>query len=425
MSAFGDPSAVLAAADSLRGASTRTESARSLVQGAQPEIWQGAAADAFTASARRSLPRATDLAETLVAASGTLTRYAAAQRAARANFESAQADTDRAISALRSNPLDIPAALHLAKSQLGAFGAHGQLQQAASIAAAELQASLGEDGAGRSWWDPFGWFNDEANPDRRVTKDIMDDDSFDPDDVSQGGMGDCYLLVSIVSLLNTDAGDKFVRDHIRWDDDKNGYWVTLYPGGKPKEIFVDYVYGQGATQHDWVLDYTHGDKRFVAGDTDKPSIAALYESAYQQEYDYDKLSGGGKVYEAMELITGKPSDVIGGQNSGGMSGWTTGLDEQDFQSLRQVINDGGQVALSTPDDGEYPLTVTDSSGNTREIEIVTDHAYAATRIDPDGGVWVRNPWGPGNSADGGGEFRVSPEDAAKVFKRSASGNITH
>lgn len=408
VSGFGDPGAVMAAADDLRRASSVAEDAHALVERARPELWRGAAADAFTTAARATLPEARGVADTLLAASGTLTRYVAAQREAQSGYDNAQADFDRAASALKSNPLDIFAAAHLVQSRLAGFGALGRLQEAAAIAADELRAASGEAADGNPWYNPFGWGLDKEDPHDRASKDIMDDDAFDSDDVAQGQIGDCFLLAPILSLLNSDGGDDFIRENVRWDEDKKGFWVTLYSGGEPEEVFVQDVYGQGARQKDWEWWFLSGDK---------PSIAALYESAYREKYGYYDLDDGGISSDAMELITGKPVTEIANSDYSGLS-------SSEYQGLREVLNDGGQVTLSSPRSGDHQLTVTDTAGNTREVEIVTQHSYVVTRIDEDGNVWLRNPWGPGNSADGGGEFRVSAEDATSLFWRAASTNVT-
>lgn len=407
MSGFGDPGAVMAAADDLLRASSAAADAQGLAKRARPEVWMGEAADAFTTSATKTIAPARRLEDALRAASGTLSRYSAAQREAQSSYEHAQADFDRSARAVRSNPLDIPAALNLVQSRLAAFGALGRLQEAASIAAGELRAASGEDRADRPWWDPFGWFNDEDDPDERVSESIMDDDAFDAEDVSQGSIGDCFMLSSIVSLLSSDGGDEFIRENVRWDADKGGFWVTLYSNGEPEEVFVEHVFDNGARQNDW---------QWLIFGGDKPSIAALYESALREKYGYSFLDGG-VPSEAMEYITGKDVDEISTSDYSGLS-------SSDFEELREVVNDGGQVVLSSPRGGEHQITVEAPDGSTREVEIVTGHAYAVSRIDADGSVWVRNPWGPGNSADGGGEFRVSADDATELFWRAASTNVT-
>lgn len=407
MSGFGDPIAVASAADDVRRASGVVDGAHSLAERAQPQVWRGQAADAFVAAARASLPAARSLSTTLNAASGTLSRYAAVQRQAQSGYDQAQGDFDRAVRDLRRNPLDLSAVFEGMQARAAAFSALGQLQQAASIAADELLAAVGEEGDGRPWWDPFGWFNDPEDPDERVTESIMDDDAFDPDDVSQGSIGNCFMLSSIVSLLNTDEGDDFIRDNVRWDANAEGYWVTLYKNGQPHDVFVEYVFDNGTRQTDWEWWIFSGDK---------PSIAALYESAIRQEYGYDFIDGGVPA-EAMEIITGRPVTTVRNDSY-------VGLSSSQVDGLRDVLNDGGQVVISSPRNAGHEITVTAPDGSTREIEVVQSHSYAVTRIDADGAVWMRNPWGPGNSADGGGEFRVSADDVADLFWRASSTNVT-
>lgn len=214
---------------------------------------------------------------------------------------------------------------------------------------------------------PLGWFTEDRDPDdpdQRVSNNVLDDDAFSSDDVSQGQIGDCFALSSIVSLLSTDGGDDFIRDNVRWDPDRHVYWVTLYENGKGEEVFVDHVDGKGAKQKDWEWWIFSGDKS---------SIAALYESALQSKYGYSYLEGG-QSWEVMEKITGRE---VTEQANDDYSGFSARQDD----SLRSVLEAGGSM-------------------------------------------WVRNPWAPVTSADGGGEFKVSAEDVARVFWRPASTNVT-
>jgi hypothetical protein len=314
--------------------------------------------------------------------------------------------------ALRSNPLNPMAAIDLVQARMVAFAAIGQLQEAATTAAAELRAASGDQGEEGSWWNPFSWFDedDPTVPTERVSDNIMDDDAFDPEDVDQGSIGDCFMLSTVVSLLGTDEGDDFLRENIRWDDDKEGYWVTLYQGGEPTEVFVDHVFDDGARQEDggwWIFQ------------NDKPSIAALYESALREEYGYSFIDGGVPA-EAMEIITGRDVTVVENSRDSGYAG----LDADQMSGMRDVLDDGGQVVISSPRSGEHQLTVTNADGDTREIDVVNSHSYAVSRIEPNGDVWMRNPWGPGNGADGGGEFRVSAADVEDLFWRVTATNIT-
>src|SRR5699024_4875147 len=133
----------------------------------------------------------------------------------------------RAADAVRSNPLDVSAVFSAAQARMSAFAAIGQLQQAAQTAASELRAASGEEADSWPWWDPFGWFTDEEEPDERVSEDIMDEHAFDPFAVVQGNIGDCFLLSTVVSLLQTEVVQYFIREHVRREEDEGGYSVTF------------------------------------------------------------------------------------------------------------------------------------------------------------------------------------------------------
>ncbi|WP_152650518.1 C2 family cysteine protease [Demequina aurantiaca] len=410
----GSPEQIQAVSAELVRHAAAVDEAQSTAKGAQPEVWRGAAADAYTEAVHRTLPDAVALAERIRAAGGTLSRYAAALDEAQRAYEHAQIGFDRAVNAIRRNPLDVGALLDIGATRMAAFGAQGRAQQAAAIAASELRMAAGGVAKDGSWWNPFSWGDDddETVPDKRVTDNITDDDSFDPDDVSQGSIGDCFMLSSVVSLLDTDGGDEFIQDNVRWDEDKDGYWVTIYKNGSPTDVFVENVFDHGARQS----DADDGGWWIFGGDGEKPSIAALYESAIREEYGYDFIEGGVPA-DAMEIITGRQVDEIKNDNHAGLS-------TSQIESLGDVLADGGQVVISSPRSGDHTIDVTGPDGESREIDIVNTHSYAVTRVESNGDMWMRNPWGPGNSADGGGEFRVSADDVGDMFWRATSTNVT-
>ncbi|WDG17910.1 C2 family cysteine protease [Microbacterium sp. Clip185] len=408
VNAMGDAGTIAAAAERLRAATDAVTDAVSLGRSASADGWQGEASAAFSSARSDAADTTARLATAYSRAASTLEWYAEHIRSVGADYDRAVAAYDRAADAVRSNPFDLGAYGAAVGARLDAFAALGAHQEAAARAAAELRAAAGQDAEGNAWWDPFGWFTgDESEPDQPVTESITDDDAFDADDVAQGQIGDCFMLSSIVSLLGTDGGDDFIRDNVRWDADREGYWVTLYENGEPKEVFVDNVFGHGARQSDWEWFLFSGDK---------PSIAALYEAALREEYGYDFLDGGIPA-DAMEIITGR--DVTVTENDS-----YAGLTAEQLAPLRENLEQGGQVVISSPRSGDHTITVEAPDGSTREVDIVSTHSYAVTRIEEDGSVWMRNPWGPGNSADGGGEFRVSADDVAALFWRATSTNVT-
>lgn len=213
-----------------------------------------------------------------------------------------------------------------------------------------------------------------------------------------------------MGLLRTNAGDDLLKSNIRWDNKKKGYWVTLYPDGEPKEYFVNKVYGEGAKERQGEM--------FLGWHWQKPGLGALYETAIAQEIGYDELNNGEDPGKMMRLITGKEPDMrwIGGSG-----------DEMPKESLDQArsgLKNGSAVIAgsvhSFPDSNSQTISVDacqvqDGKVVKTEVEVYSSHAYSVARIDQDGGIWLQNPHGHNNAADGGESFKISKDDYKKYF----------
>lgn len=288
-------------------------------------------------------------------------------------------------------------------------------QEAYEQATADIKALdlyLGDDAANPGLASTFKWlWDDHFPPNRDVDHDILAKGSFDQWSVKQGGISSCFLLSALMGFMRTDAGDTMIRNNIRWDAGKKGYWVTLYHNGQPKEYFVDQVFDQCALEND--------DKSFLWIQTQRPGIPALYEAAIYQATGKYFVDNGGQAHEAMELITGEPAEVH--RNGRGESV------ADRLPDARQVLAGGGAVVVGTLKKGAFP-----GGGETVEVTVekreegqlvkhdVTlgaEHAYMVERIEDDGTVWVRNPHGAGNAMDGGGTMRLSQEDFNKYFRK--------
>lgn len=303
------------------------------------------------------------------------------------------------------NPLNIGAYLDMLRAASEHRAELAELELAATRAAAELLTLSGDPGWGDSWFDPFGWVDDPAIPRREIDDDILEDGSFDPETIKQRHIGSCSLLSALASLMNSDRGDEWIRKNIRWDEAREGYWVTLYTDGVPVDVFVDHVYGQGAEQ---------GSDGFWVFDGGEPGIASLYEAAVAQHIGYDDLNDGISGVTAMELLTGENGTYIEAPYPGQNETWTQvtdALERGDPVNTGTLTDIGG--------DGSWDVEVQrlDSDDNlvTDQVSIRGNHAYAIVGSEPDGSVWIMNPWGPGNGADGGGAFLVPPEVFSNLF----------
>jgi cbb3-type cytochrome oxidase subunit 3 len=309
---------------------------------------------------------------------------------------------------IAKNPFDALALLDIVSLGLAEHALLRRAQSAADEAAQALLALVDEEVSGhRHWWDPFGIWDDDSVPDASVDEHTLDRTNWDPAYVQQGNIGDCYLVSTVMGYMSTSEGRAMLQNNIRWDSKAGGYWVTLYDHGKPKEYFVGKVYGQGADQVDgqtlWWTNTSH-------------NVVNLYEAAYAQMIGYDDLDDGGKPDFVMAAITGEPASHQA-LNRGNADGDLAYIDER-------LSSGSPVVAWTTSRSTEYVVenaTIVRPDGKVvnEDIDIVSgpdrSHAYSVERVDSDGTVWVRNPWGPGNSADGGGLIGLSAEQFESAF----------
>lgn len=395
MSAVGDAVAVAGAAETVRAISLVMTSGTDRVAGARPRQWEGDAADRYDerrAATTTVAYRAADAHKTAAAALSGFADVLTAQSAKHDDAVARFAAALPGVISLTPNPGDVKA---MNEAIADAKAAIAGARREGDAVARRLDALFDDAPSGdQPWWDPYGRFEGERIPREDVMPGMLDGSKLDPSQFTQGQLNDCFVLVAAMSLTRTDAGDQFLRDHVRWDAAKGGYWVTLFVDGQATEVFVDKVYGQGVRDRD---------------DTG-PSVGALYEAALAQKFGYDYLHFG-NIGKAMRYITGADVTDI----------WHDGdeLTSGDWKDVRTALVDGGFAQVGTPKGS--PITVdaqwVDESGQQQSgtARILGEHAYMVDRVEADGSVWVVNPHGAGNSLDPGVPFKLSAEDARKVF----------
>ena len=231
-----------------------------------------------------------------------------------------------------------------------------------------------------------------------VDASTMADDRLDPDELTQGTIGDCWVLAPLLSLMDSDAGDQFLRNNVSWDPVKNGYWVTLYPppDATPTKVFVGSVFRNGVTT-------------MVGPDDSKYGCAAIYEAAISKQVGYDHLDGGGWPDESIQLITGRSCDKY---DPGNVTA----------EAINQAVGNHYPVVAGTSrsfeGDGASVVDMWHKDGTTMSPyvcgDLAANHAYEVVGVDPSGMIGLRNPHGePGE--DGGGVFYISRADFDSHF----------
>lgn len=131
------------------------------------------------------------------------------------------------------------------------------------------------------------------------------------DEISQGGVGDCFLLASLaaIAVKDPDTLKKMIRQHKR----TQATWVSFYDNGKPALVGpVDNlfpIYKKGTKQGDKDLGGQSAFAQTIGGPP-PPKWPLIIEKAYTIKFrkgSYGDLNSGGHPSHAMTAITGRPS----------------------------------------------------------------------------------------------------------------------
>lgn len=186
-------------------------------------------------------------------------------------------------------------------------------------------------------------------------------DGINPDDVSQGRLGNCYFLAALASIAR--QSPELIRQNITYEGNQT-YSVTFYdPDGNPVKITVD---------SDLPVDDKGNLVYAQTGAGGSELWVALYEKAYAQYRDGYPTTEGGLPGEAVSTITGQPPEILDQKTV------TT-------EDLYQRFVNGNILTAG--------IFQKDLSGNPPP-GVHGNHAYSIVGVDPvKGTVTLRNPWG--------------------------------
>lgn len=204
-----------------------------------------------------------------------------------------------------------------------------------------------------------------------------DANAIDRADVQQQQIGDCHVMAVLAGLANTNGGRALLRGAITENMDSSGqvlsYRVTLHHPQRhwfsattftDRQVVVPPVYVRG-----------HAETR--PGDGHNEVWVAVMERAYAQySGGYNAMGHGGRVPDAMEIITGRPARSYG---LGPLFGRYGAAD------LQRDLQSGNIVVVASRRDVEQSRP-----------DLVPNHAYLVTGLEMQGGlpaVRLWNPWG--------------------------------
>jgi WXG100 family type VII secretion target len=255
-----------------------------------------------------------------------------------------------------------------------------------------------------------------------------DADDISPNDVSQGQLGDCFLMASLAAIAQSNPD--MIRNMIK-DNGDGSYTVTfkINVGGVHSLAAQRYEDDMKARGLDFILArqnmYSlYSPDTFITkeirvtpdfpanangqpinakyGDSagGKPEMwVPLIEKAYAQMMGgYDEMNGG-QPWVAMRNITGKRS-------------MTFQPEDIKMDELADYHAKGNAIVVHTPNHETYASMWAKATG---KFDMVPNHAYYVTNVDKAAGtVTLRNPWGWHMK-----EITMSLDEFGGVFKKGA------
>ncbi len=129
------------------------------------------------------------------------------------------------------------------------------------------------------------------------------------DDISQGQVGDCYLLAALANLTGEES--HLIEEMIAEKEGK--YIVTLYKSGIPVQIEIDKKLMVHKIKHKNNIGNTVIDEKYIANAPQDDIWASIIEKAYAKfmakgEFTDDGIHGG-RAREAMKVLLGNKVKV--------------------------------------------------------------------------------------------------------------------
>jgi len=197
---------------------------------------------------------------------------------------------------------------------------------------------------------------------------------FNPADINQGALGDCWFLSAIACC----AGKPGVIENLfqHQDEEKGIYVIRLFQYGVFRDIAVD----------DYVPMMSWGVPAYASSSAgDKEAWVSMLEKAYAKMYgSFNNLSGGHVNVGCVDM-TGGTGDMLNLEEQAEAIN-----DGSLWARLKGLMVDGHLLGAGSHSGDDTPESAEKNRG------IVSGHAYSVLRVEEIDGLRLmqcRNPWG--------------------------------
>ncbi|MGH3723155.1 MAG: C2 family cysteine protease [Mycobacterium sp.] len=254
-----------------------------------------------------------------------------------------------------------------------------------------------------------------SDPNTPVAKGIMGRPVPGPETTSQGQLGDCWLMATIMGFQVSEKGREGLSKLVVSKGD--GYDVIFGSLCGSQSVYVDKVYSSGAQE---MVSPTWNDAGLGSAQSVRQGLVSIIESATSQGWlGKLQMCRGSTLWLAEDLLSGGDGEY----HMNTAAPWDHKMQDRltrDADEVNKMIQNGQSVTVGTDDTSQFETTyrINGKLSPGHAVTVVGNHAYAVTAVQNDG-IWVRNPWGLGNSADHGNEFWVPKAQIEHSFNDMA------
>lgn len=207
---------------------------------------------------------------------------------------------------------------------------------------------------------PTGGTQQQAFDGKLFVKGAQDTRAVSANDVTQGSLGNCYLMATLASVAH--ATPERIQKMIGKGPKPGSWWVTFQSaeGKPPRRVLVDNVFPARVTSKPMFAQVgdQQGDTRELWPMILEKAFVKLQGKKSYGEIRGDNMGGKGNAYSTLPLFTGRRSEVLTWRVGGlaaRMMGWKTGANWKTvggpgplLAALRTALNAKRPVATCVP-----------------------------------------------------------------------------
>jgi hypothetical protein len=204
-----------------------------------------------------------------------------------------------------------------------------------------------------------------------------------PDNLHQGGIGDCWLIAGIATVCEQNDGELVRSVFVHADHEKGIYALRIHVNGQPRIVFVD----------DYLPTYVN-DTTHVTQEPNHNNTQVAFCGLKKPDYFWCCL-----IEKAYAKVTGSFEHIVGGHEDVAMADLTGGIAKM-VSALQESQNEKWRMLLDARKNGDLLGAGSLSGSDTEKTSdgVVLGHAYSildVREIEENRLLQMRNPWGQG------------------------------